>query len=271
MWLWLRKFAGRLARVQKTGPGNLILSMPNSHTVVGWSGPTLRRPAPDRPVPAVPVRSACCSARRMKPPARHAAQPGRRAGRECRSGGEGDDLAGRADAWRHRTASAGRAAYVQRGLPARLPRRPARRSGRRARRARPGSTDAGNDWSAPPTLRRNGQGVRAVPCGRTSRLPGGRVGVHRRRTGHVQPAYAEVTQAAIDHEASKLLRHAEERAIELLKEEAPAWPTTPWPARSLPIAMQPRPRSPGAWTPKCSGSCARQPKSRHRRCPDHPG
>ena len=33
---------------------------------------------------------------------------------------------------------------------------------------------------------------------------------------------------------------------------------------------QPRPRSPGGSTPKCSGSCARQPESRHRQHLDHP-
>ena len=51
------------------------------------------------------------------------------------------------------------------------------------------------------------------------------------------------------------------------REEEPAWPTTPWPARSLPMTMQPRPRLPGGSTPRCSGSCARQPESS---CPKHP-
>jgi hypothetical protein len=55
--------------------------------------------------------------------------------------------------------------------------------------------------------------------------------------------------------------------IEEVPEEEPAWPTTRSPARSLPMTMQPRPRSPGGSTPRCSGSCARQPVSRHRQHP----
>ena len=121
--------------------------------------------------------------------ARVRARPGGRAVRARRPGGQGDDPARGPDARRDRAAAAGRAAHVQRGLPARLARGPARRPGRRAGGDRPGiHRGRQRPGRGDRPGHQDGQGVRPVRDARPDRVPRGRVGVpRRRRSRHVQP------------------------------------------------------------------------------------
>ena len=119
---------------------------------------------------------------------------------------------------RHRAAPAGRAAPVRRGLPARLARRPPRRPGRRAGRARPGLDRRGQrPGRGDRPGRQDGPGVRPVAeLGPVGYPEGGSVFLGGGGPGMSSRPYAEATQAAIDGEVARLLREAEERAVDLL-------------------------------------------------------
>ena len=101
----------------------------------------------------------------------------------------------------------------------RLARRPARRPGRRARRPRPGLDGRGQ---RPGRRHRpgdqDGPRVRHVPGPRAGGVPGGRLGVpRRRRARHVEPALRGGDPGGDRRRGRKLLRQAEERAVNLLR------------------------------------------------------